>query len=53
MSVSLSTKTIILDVSIITHNAVCTLLKKFCIENKINKWTLHSLRQIHASMLLA
>lgn len=37
MSVSLSAKTIISAVSIITHNAVYNILKKFCIENKMNK----------------
>jgi len=37
MSVRLSTKTIISTVSLITHNAVYNILKKFCIENKMNK----------------
>ncbi len=39
--------------NIISNNAVTTLLNKFLLENKINKYTLHSLRQTHASMLLA
>lgn len=39
-------------VGLITHNAVSKVLQKFCLENKIGKYTLHSIRHTHCSYLL-
>lgn len=37
---------------LITHNAVTKVLQKFCLNNKLGNYTLHSLRHTHCSMLL-
>lgn len=38
--------------SLITHNAVSKVLQRFCLENKLGKYTLHALRHTHCSFLL-
>ncbi|MDT3959491.1 tyrosine-type recombinase/integrase [Staphylococcus kloosii] len=38
--------------SLITNNAVTKVLQKYCLENKLGKYTLHSLRHTHCSYLL-
>ncbi|ANZ33036.1 tyrosine-type recombinase/integrase [Staphylococcus carnosus] len=38
--------------SLITNNAVTKVLQKYCLENKIGKYTLHALRHTHCSYLL-
>lgn len=52
MPVNLSTRLFNTGVSLITHNAVSKVLQKFCLENKIGKYTLHSIRHTHCSYLL-
>ncbi|MFU0774341.1 integrase [Staphylococcus pasteuri] len=52
MPISLSTQLFNTGVSLITHNAVSKVLQKFCIENAIGKYTLHSIRHTHYSYLL-
>ncbi|WP_428947598.1 tyrosine-type recombinase/integrase [Staphylococcus pseudintermedius] len=37
---------------LITHNAVSKVLQRFCLENKLGKYTLHALRHTHCSYLL-
>ncbi|RIM07239.1 site-specific integrase, partial [Staphylococcus chromogenes] len=38
--------------NLITHNAVTKVLQRFCLENKLGNYTLHSLRHTHCSMLI-
>ncbi|MEJ7219679.1 tyrosine-type recombinase/integrase [Staphylococcus gallinarum] len=38
--------------SLITNNAVTKFLQKYCLENSIGKYTLHSIRHTHCSYLL-
>ncbi|GEQ05566.1 site-specific integrase [Staphylococcus gallinarum] len=38
--------------SLITHNAVSKVLQRFCLNNKIGNYTLHSIRHTHCSMLI-
>lgn len=38
--------------SLITNNAVTKVLQKYCLENKLGKYTLHSIRHTHCSYLL-
>ncbi|WP_315293481.1 MULTISPECIES: tyrosine-type recombinase/integrase [Mammaliicoccus] len=38
--------------SLISNNAVTKVLNKFCLENKIGSYTLHSIRHTHCSYLL-
>ncbi|QLK86328.1 tyrosine-type recombinase/integrase [Staphylococcus sp. 17KM0847] len=38
--------------SLITNNAVTKVLQKFCLENRLGKLTLHSIRHTHCSYLL-
>ncbi|MCS4487232.1 tyrosine-type recombinase/integrase [Staphylococcus americanisciuri] len=38
--------------SLITNNAVTKVLQKFCLENKLGKFTLHAIRHTHCSYLL-
>lgn len=38
--------------SLITNNAVTKVLQKYCLENSIGKYTLHSIRHTHCSYLL-
>ena len=52
MPVSLSNQLFSTGVGLITHNAVSKVLQKFCLENKIGKYTLHSIRHTHCSYLL-
>ena len=52
MPVSLSNQLFNTGVGLITHNAVSKVLQKFCLENKIGKYTLHSIRHTHCSYLL-
>ena len=46
MPVSLSNQLFNTGVGLITHNVVSKVLQKFCLENKIGKYTLHSIRHI-------
>ena len=52
MPVSLSNQLFSTGVGLITRNAVSKVLQKFCLENKIGKYTLHSIRHTHCSYLL-
>ena len=52
MPVSLSNQLFNTGVGLITHNVVSKVLQKFCLENKIGKYTLHSIRHTHCSYLL-
>ncbi|MDW3963776.1 site-specific integrase [Staphylococcus saprophyticus] len=38
--------------SLITHNAVSKVLQRFCLNNRIGNYTLHSIRHTHCSMLI-
>lgn len=38
--------------SLITHNAVSKVLQRFCLNNKLGNYTLHSIRHTHCSMLI-
>lgn len=38
--------------SLITNNAVAKVLQKYCLENQLGKYTLHSIRHTHCSYLL-
>ena len=38
--------------SLITNNAVTKVLQKYCLENQLGKYTLHSIRHTHCSYLL-
>ncbi|WP_240928896.1 tyrosine-type recombinase/integrase [Staphylococcus agnetis] len=38
--------------NLITHNAVTKVLQRFCLDNKLGNYTLHSLRHTHCSMLI-
>ncbi|WP_436950413.1 tyrosine-type recombinase/integrase [Staphylococcus xylosus] len=38
--------------NLITHNAVSKVLQRFCLNNQLGNYTLHSIRHTHCSMLL-
>ncbi|WP_277425497.1 site-specific integrase [Staphylococcus epidermidis] len=52
MPVSLSNQLFNTGAGLITHNAVSKVLQKFCLDYRLGKYTLHSIRHTHCSYLL-
>lgn len=52
MPINISGQLFNTGISLITNNAVTKVLQKYCLENKLGKYTLHALRHTHCSYLL-
>ena len=52
MPISMTGKLFHTGASLITNNAVTKVLQKYCLENNLGKYTLHSIRHTHCSYLL-
>lgn len=52
MPISLTTQLFNTGTSLITHNAVTKVMQRYCLEKRIGKYTLHSIRHTHCSYLL-